>query len=136
MCQREVLVKTRGDAELAPMAGVFRQWPPCARGFLSQRGSISSPAGHVFPEFKESDAMFAAERVSSVVGGSSWHCGTDLLSHPLPAKRAGLAFLHFVWIGDHAGRTDQDRESDPSFLLVTSLAAAWQAGRGSRALLK
>lgn len=36
--------------------------------------------------------MFAAERVSSVVGESSWHCGTDLFPHPLPAK-PGLAFL-------------------------------------------
>lgn len=59
--------------------------------------------------------MFAAERVSSVVGESSWHCGTDLFPHPLPAKPAGLAFLRFVRIGGLAGRTDQDRESDPSF---------------------
>lgn len=80
--------------------------------------------------------MFAAERVSSVVGESSWHCGTDLFPHPLPAKPAGFAFLRFVRIGGLAGRTDQDRESDPSFLLLTGLAAAWQAGRGSRALLK
>lgn len=79
--------------------------------------------------------MFAAERVSSVVGESSWHCGTDLFPHPLPAK-PGLAFLCFVRIGGLAGRTGQDRESDPSFLLLTGLAAAWQAGHGSRALLK
>lgn len=79
--------------------------------------------------------MFAAERVSSVVRGSSWHCRTDL-SHPLPAKPAGLAFLHFVLIGDLAGRTDQGRESDPSFLLLTGLAAAWQAECSSRTLLK
>lgn len=79
--------------------------------------------------------MFAAERVSSG-GGSSWDCGTDLLSHPLPAKPAGLASLCSVRIGDLAGRAEQDRESEPSFLLLAGLAAAWRAGRGSRALLK
>lgn len=44
-----------------------------ATGGLAPQGgpgsdhSLPSP-GHVFPEFKESDAMFAAERVSRVVG--------------------------------------------------------------------
>lgn len=41
--------------------------------FLKERISVNIPVflfslvGHVFPEFKESDAMFAAERVSSFV---------------------------------------------------------------------
>lgn len=30
--------------------------------------SVNLPTGHVFPEFKESDAMFAAERVSIPAG--------------------------------------------------------------------
>lgn len=37
------------------------------------------PAGHVFPEFKESDAMFAAERVSVPIGkGAHLTYGNDL----------------------------------------------------------
>lgn len=43
--------------------------------------SINLPTGHVFPEFKESDAMFAAERVSlpagkvaHLIGGNNLDC--------------------------------------------------------------
>lgn len=44
-------------------------------------GTLASPAGHVFPEFKESDAMFAAERVSSAAGRR--RCGTP--HSPVPS---------------------------------------------------
>lgn len=65
-------------------------------GALSQWDTVTSPAGHVFPEFKESDAMFAAERVSSAGGEGAGIAGPTLLSCPLPTNPSVLAFLHFM----------------------------------------
>lgn len=70
---------------------------------LHKRNTVASPAGHVFPEFKESDAMFAAERVSSAGGEGAGAAGQTLLSCPLPTKPSVLAFLHFMQIKDLAG---------------------------------
>lgn len=59
---------------------------------LSQGNAVPSPTGHVFPEFKESDAMFAAERVSELCRrGGSWCCGTGLAVVSL-----GLLNLQFL----------------------------------------
>lgn len=73
-------------------------WSPCARGALSQQDTVTSPTGHVFPEFKESDAMFAAERVSAAARERADAAGQTLLSCPLPAKLSVLALLHFMQI--------------------------------------
>lgn len=67
--------------------------------------TFASPTGHVFPEFKESDAMFAAERVSFAGGEGVGTAGQTLLSCPLPTKPSVLVFLHFVQVRDLAGYT-------------------------------
>lgn len=74
--------------------GVGTTASPCT-GALSH-GTLASPTGHVFPEFKESDAMFAAERVSSAAGHISLSC-------PVPAKPSALTFLHSTQIRGLAG---------------------------------
>lgn len=48
--------------------GQVRLWASPTRAALGSNSGLLSP-GHVFPEFKESDAMFAAERVSSLGAG-------------------------------------------------------------------
>lgn len=57
----------------------------------------------MFPEFKESDAMFAAERVSSAGGEGVGTAGQTLLSYPLPTKLSGHVFLPFTQIKDLLG---------------------------------
>lgn len=47
----------------------IRSVVPSAQGVVVAVQNVNvNLAGHVFPEFKESDAMFAAERVSVWIG--------------------------------------------------------------------
>lgn len=78
--------------------------------------------------------MFAAERVSSVVGEQLW----DRHPIPFPSPSANLQVSHSsvlcgseTLLGELA-RTGSQTHCSP----LTGLAAAWQAGCGSRALLK
>lgn len=59
---------------------------------LSQGNAVPSPTGHVFPEFKESDAMFAAERVSE----RCWRGGRRCCGTGLAVVALGLLNLQFL----------------------------------------
>lgn len=60
--------------------------------------------GHVFPEFKESDAMFAAERVSPGSAGADW-----LRSFWKEGGRTWDSFLFGVWEGGSCLQSQHSR---------------------------
>lgn len=82
--------------------------------------AVVYPTGHVFPEFKESDAMFAAERVSW-----EWVCAVGQSVCPGPPPETSTLYSPCTWcpaavqggqeqfslkLPDGQGRADQGRE--------------------------